>query len=144
MATSSLLTEAQIAGLDRHAGTYRPTEAMKQAVRNRDKHCRFPGCRRPARFCDLDHSIPFVKVGGKLVGPGTVYFNLGCLCRFHHQVKQAPGWHLEQDRGRFIWTTPTGMRLVVHPPPDDDDAEPADFAPYHPTDDHPADDLPPY
>jgi hypothetical protein len=36
------------------------------------------------------------------------------------------------------------MRLVVHPPPDDDDAEPADFAPYHPTDDHPADDLPPY
>jgi hypothetical protein len=31
------------------------------------------------------------------------------------------------------------MRLVVHPPPDDDDAEPADFAPYHPTDD-----LPPF
>jgi hypothetical protein len=34
--TSSFLTEAQIAGLDRHAGTYRPTEAMKAAVRNRD------------------------------------------------------------------------------------------------------------
>jgi hypothetical protein len=80
-----------------------------------------------------------VKLGGKLVGPGTVYFNLGCLCRFHHQVKQAPGWHLEQDHGRFIWTTPTGLRFIVHPPPDDDDAEPADFAPYNP-----ADDLPPF
>jgi hypothetical protein len=81
-----------------------------------------------------------VKVGGKLLGPGTVYFNLGCLCRFHHQIKGMPGWHLQQDHGRFIWTTPTGIRFVVHPPPDDDgDTEPADFAPYHP-----ADDIPPY
>ena len=132
---SSFLTEDQIAGLDRNAGTYRPSEAMKRAVRNRDKHCRFPGCRRPARHCDIDHSIAFVKVGGKLLGPGTVYFNLGCLCRFHHQVKQLPGWHLEQDHGRFIWTTPTGIRFIVHTPPDDDGAEPPDFASYNPGDD---------
>ena len=134
---SSFLTEDQIAHLDRNAGTYRPSAAMKQAVRNRDKHCRFPGCRRPARHCDLDHSVAFVKVGGKLVGPGTVYFNLGCVCRFHHQIKAMPGWHLEQDRGRFIWTTPHGMRFVVHPPPDDDGAEPPDFH-------NAGDDLPPF
>jgi hypothetical protein len=123
---SSFLTPEQIAALDAHAGTYRPSEAMKRAVRNRDKHCRFPGCRRPAKFCDVDHSIAFVKVGGKLLGPGTVYFNLGCLCRRHHQVKQMPGWHLEQDRGRFIWTAPNGMRFIVHPPPDDPDDPEAD------------------
>jgi hypothetical protein len=76
-----------------------------------------------------------VKVGGKLVGAGTVYFNLGCLCRFHHQIKQLPGWHLEQDHGRFIWTTPTGMRFIVHPPGDEGDEEPADFPSYHPADD---------
>jgi len=139
VAQSAFLTADQIAHLDQGAGTYRPSEAMKRAVRNRDKHCRFPGCRRPARYCDLDHSIPFVKVGGKLVGPGTVYVNLGCLCRFHHQIKQLPGWHLEQDHGRFIWTTPTGMRFIVHPPGDEGDEEPADFPSYHP-----ADDIPPY
>lgn len=38
-----------------------------------------------------------------------------------------PGWHLEQDRGRFIWTAPNGMRFIVRPPPDGDDDEPADF-----------------
>ncbi len=51
---SSFLTEEQIAALDRGAGTYVPSKAMKAAVRSRDKHCRFPGCRRPARLCDLD------------------------------------------------------------------------------------------
>jgi hypothetical protein len=102
---------------------------MKTAIRARDKHCRFPGCRRPARHCDLDHTIPFVKVGGRLVGPGTVYSNLGALCRFHHQIKAMPGWHLEQERGRFIWTTPKGMRFVTYPPPDEGGAERPDFGP---------------
>jgi hypothetical protein len=136
----SFLTEEQITELDKRAGTYAPSAAMKRAVRLRDDHCRFPGCRRPARHCDIDHSIAFVKVGGKLVGPGTVYFNLGCVCRFHHQVKQMPGWHLEQDRGRFIWTAPNGMRFIVHPPPDGDDDEAPDFARIT----NPADDIPPF
>ena len=136
---SSFLTDEQIASLDRGANTYVPSKALKAAVRNRDKHCRFPGCRRPARHCDLDHSIAFLKVGGRRVGPGTVYFNLGAVCRFHHQIKQLPGWHVEQDRGRFIWTTPQGIRFVVHPPPEDANAEPPDFGRYNP-----ADDIPPY
>ncbi len=40
-----------------------------------------------------------------------------------------PGWRLDQDdRGRFLWTTPNGIRFVVHAPPDDG-AEPPDFGP---------------
>jgi hypothetical protein len=96
---------------------------MKRAIRARDKHCRFPGCRRPAKFCDIDHTIAF-QVGGR-----TVYANLGCPCRMHHQVKQLPGWHLEQDHGRFVWTAPNGIRFIVHPPGDgDDEDDHPDFA----------------
>ncbi|HUR73843.1 MAG TPA: DUF222 domain-containing protein, partial [Sporichthya sp.] len=130
---SSFLTEEQIAHLNKDKDTYKPSPAMKRAVRNRDKHCRFPGCRRPARHCDVDHTIAF-QIGGR-----TVYFNLGCICRFHHQIKAMPGWHLEQDRGRFIWTTPNGMRFITYPPPDDGGEEPADFPSYNPDDD-----LPPF
>ena len=68
------------------------------------------------------HTIAF-RIGGR-----TVYVNLGCVCKFHHRVKHMPGWHLEQDaRGRFTWTTPTGIRFITRPPPGDGDEAP-DFA----------------
>ena len=58
----------------------------------------------------------------------------------HHQVKHLPGWTLVQDRGRFIWTTPNGIRFIVYPPPDDDgEDDHPDFLRLNPTDD-----LPPF
>ena len=117
---SSVLTPEQIAELNRGADVYVPSPAMKAAVRRRDKHCRFPGCRRPARQCEIDHTLAFVKAGGR-----TIYTNLACVCRFHHQIKQAPGWHCEQDdRGRLTWTTPTGLRFITRPPPDEGEEAP--------------------
>jgi hypothetical protein len=88
----SFLTDEQIAHLDRGANTYTPSEAMKRAVRNRDKHCRFPGCRRPARQCDVDHSLAF-KAGGR-----TVYFNLGCV-RLSHKSRVDPASGEPVSRG---------------------------------------------
>jgi hypothetical protein len=42
--------------------------------------------------------------------------NLGGACRTHHQVKQRPGWHLEQpEPGTFIWVTPAGRTYTVTP-----------------------------
>ncbi len=109
---TAVLTAEQIARLDRGANSYVPSEAMKNAIRARDKHCRFPGCRRPAIHCDLDHTIAF-KVGGR-----TVFINLGCICRFHHKIKHMPGWHVTQDtEGTFTWTNPTGEIFTVRPPP---------------------------
>ena len=32
--------------------------SLARWVRTCDRHCRFPGCRRPAVMCDLDHVIP--------------------------------------------------------------------------------------
>ncbi len=124
---SPVLTAEQIARLDRGANTYVPSPAMKTAIRARDRHCRFPGCRRPAVHCDIDHTIPFdlsFKAGGR-----TVYANLGCVCRFHHRVKQFPGWHVSQDSGgAFTWTDPTGRVFITRPPPPDGE-EPPEFCP---------------
>ncbi len=97
---------------------------MKAAVRARDKHCRFPGCRRPAVHCDVDHTVAF-KIGGR-----TVYINLGCICRFHHQVKQMPGWNCYQmTEGNFTWLDPGGRVFVTRPPPPDGDEPPEFWAP---------------
>ena len=39
--------------------TYRPPADMTRTVIARDVHCCFPGCRRTARYNDLDHIKPF-------------------------------------------------------------------------------------
>jgi hypothetical protein len=101
---------------------------MKAAVRARDKHCRFPGCRRPAIHCDIDHTNPFnlaIKTGGR-----TIYTNLGCICRFHHQVKQMPGWHVTQNQdGTFTWVDPGRRVFITRPPPPDGEEPPEFWAP---------------
>lgn len=92
------------------AMTYRPGRALTRAVRARDVTCRFPGCRRAARRCDVDHTVPHPH------GP-TAGCNLACLCRMHHRAKHRAGWRLEQlSAGRLRWTSPSGRVLVTDPP----------------------------
>ncbi|OAZ44276.1 hypothetical protein A9Z40_12865, partial [Microbacterium arborescens] len=50
--------------------TYRPTAAMSRLLKARDQHCRFPGCRRAAIRCELDHTIDYA------LGGHTHIFNL--------------------------------------------------------------------
>lgn len=89
--------------------TYRPSEALARAVRARDVTCRFPGCRRAARGCDLDHTVPHPD------GP-TASCNLACLCRMHHRAKHRAGWVLEQlTDGRLRWTSPAGVVAETEP-----------------------------
>jgi hypothetical protein len=86
---------------------YRPTPTLRHLVNLRHTTCVFPGCRRPATQCDADHTIPYDD-GGK-----TCLCNLAPLCRHHHQVKQTPGWNLDQTSpGILTWTTPSGRRYT--------------------------------
>jgi hypothetical protein len=87
---------------------YQPSPTLRHLVKIRSPRCGYPGCRRPATRCDDDHTVPHHK-GGR-----TCECNLHPLCRHHHQVKQAPGWHLAQPRpGVLIWTTPSGRTYTT-------------------------------
>jgi hypothetical protein len=87
---------------------YRPSAALRHLIEIRHATCVFPGCRRPAAQCDIDHTIAY-KRGGK-----TCLCNLAPLCRHHHDVKQTTGWTLEQTSpGTLTWTTPAGRHYTV-------------------------------
>ncbi|MGD0687640.1 MAG: HNH endonuclease signature motif containing protein, partial [Streptosporangiaceae bacterium] len=104
--------ETEACGHARETRAYQPSPALRHLIKTRDQTCSFPGCRRPARRCDDDHTQPFDQ-GGR-----TCECNLSPLCRRHHAAKQAPGWHLQQPQpGVLTWTFPSGRTRTVTPPP---------------------------
>ena len=91
--------------------SYRRTASMARLLRARDRHCRFPGCRRPAIRCELDHTFDYA-----LGGPTDVR-NLCHLCQRHHSMKQFTSWGVRQLGGGVLeWTSPTGRVYIDHPP----------------------------
>jgi hypothetical protein len=98
--------------LDYSRKTYRPPANLTDHVIARDHTCRFPGCRRKALLCDLDHREPF-SAGGETSGD-----NIGALCTRHHRAKHSAGWRVKHGPdGTSTWTSPTGHRYRV-PLPD--------------------------
>ena len=88
--------------------TYEPPQALVDFIVARDRRCRFPGCRQPARVCDIDHAIAW-EDGGK-----TSNGNLGLLCRRHHRMKTHGGWNLASfEDGSCRWTSPQGKIFHV-------------------------------
>lgn len=82
---------------------YRPSKAIARALRARDRHCRFVGCRQPVHRCDLDHTHD-AHAGGR-----TDVCNLANLCRRHHILKHHTAWQVRQLPGGILeWTSPTG------------------------------------
>jgi hypothetical protein len=47
----------------REAAGYVPPPRLRHLITVRQQRCAFPGCRRPARRCDLDHTIPYDNGG---------------------------------------------------------------------------------
>jgi hypothetical protein len=89
---------------------YELSPRLRHLIETRSTRCTFPGCRRPARRCDQDHTLPYDQ-GGR-----TCECNLGPLCRYHHRAKQTQGWHLEQrEPGVMAWTVPSGRRYITVP-----------------------------
>jgi hypothetical protein len=102
--------ESGVCTHSRESSGYRPPPALAHLIRVRQQTCSFPGCRRPARRCDEDHTIPYEQ-GGR-----TCECNLSALCRAHHRAKQAEGWHLSQpEPGHLTWTLPHGRTYQVTP-----------------------------
>ncbi len=97
---------------ERESKGYRPAPSLRHVVNVRQRSCGFPGCRNPAARCDQDHTIPHGQ-GGR-----TCECNLACLCRRHHQAKQAQGWWLDQpEPGVLVWHLPHGRSYQVEPGP---------------------------
>ncbi|WP_036329024.1 HNH endonuclease signature motif containing protein [Microbacterium sp. B19] len=89
---------------------YRPSPAIQRFVRARDVHCRFPGCRRPARACEIDHSEDHAR------GGPTARTNLACLCTRHHTLKTETSWTARQGPdGSIEWTSPLGNTVTERP-----------------------------
>lgn len=91
---------------------------LKRFVRLRDGRCRFPGCNRAARDCELDHTVPWAH-GGE-----TAHDNLAALCAHHHHLKHETAWSVERvsdglngRAGTLSWTSPTGRMYVTEPDP---------------------------
>lgn len=77
--------------LDQGRRTDVPSRAQRRALRHRDKHCRFPGCDRPARWTDAHHIVHWTR------GGPTDLDNLVLLCRRHHKMCHEGGWDLVRN-----------------------------------------------
>ncbi|WP_167735359.1 HNH endonuclease signature motif containing protein [Rhodococcus sp. 1R11] len=94
---------------------YRPDALTTAAVRLRDRHCRFPGCHRPADRCQLDHVIPFDHAN-PLGGGWSTVNNLQCLCEYHHSVKTAGYWTaVILPGGAILWTSTSKTTRITLP-----------------------------
>lgn len=88
--------------------SYRPGADLTGTIAARDATCTFPGCRVPARRCDLDHITPFDPERPAV--EQTHAGNLHALCRHHHQLKTIGTWGVTRDprSGTTTWTDPLG------------------------------------
>lgn len=94
--------EQSLAALDLHPTDRFARARLARHIQLRDRRCSFPGCRRPARKCALDHTQDHSDGG-----PSTSW-NLGPVCDHHHLLfKHTLGWQLHQpEPGIFRWRSP--------------------------------------
>lgn len=99
--------------IDLGRSRYELSEPLRRWIIARDRTCRFPGCRRRATACQVDHIEPWDD-GGR-----TDAANLHALCTRHHQLKTHTGWRVSRDPvdGRTTWISPLGRTYVVDPAP---------------------------
>ena len=95
------------------------TRAQRLALIVRDGGCCFPGCERPAAWCEAHHVIPWQD------GGPTDVDNLCLLCRYHHREFERRGWRVEMSDGVPQWIPPPfidldrrPVRNTAHHPPD--------------------------
>jgi Domain of unknown function (DUF222)/HNH endonuclease len=77
--------------------------AQRTALAVRDRHCRYPGCDRPAAWCVAHHIRPWAA------GGNTDLENLVLLCQEHHTQVHADRWTFTR--------TPDGSYTATPQPP---------------------------
>jgi hypothetical protein len=89
---------------------YKPTKAMRDFLELRDGTCRWKGCNRQAKHCEIDHTQAWEH------GGPTDCDNLSHLCPEHHRSKHETTWQAKQLAGGIIqWTSPDGRSYVTEP-----------------------------
>ncbi|HZN20175.1 MAG TPA: DUF222 domain-containing protein, partial [Micromonosporaceae bacterium] len=86
------------------------TGALRRALVLRDGGCAFPGCDRPARWCQGHHVQSWAD------GGPTRLSNIALICTFHHRLLHHGGWsvHIAPD-GRPEFTPPTWVDPAQRP-----------------------------
>jgi len=86
---------------------------LRRAVARRDRRCRFPGCDRRPRACQVHHLVPWSE-GGE-----TSLCNCCLVCPFHHLIViHQWGWRLTLNPdGTTTAVSPDGHTLHSHAPP---------------------------
>lgn len=76
---------------------------QRLALAARDGGCLWPGCTRPASYCEAHHCDHFAEDDGRTdIDRGAL------VCRFHHMFLHNKGWRIKREgKGPFI----------LHPPP---------------------------
>ena len=94
--------------------------AIRRALEQRDRSCRFPGC--DSRFCDAHHIVHWAD------GGSTRLDNLVLLCRHHHRAVHEEGYGIVRSDARatdgsygrdcdLVFTRPDGRTLSHVPAP---------------------------
>jgi len=77
------------------------SNTLRKALKIRDGHCRWPGCERPASWCDGHHLVHWIHGGETNLG------NLILLCRRHHRMVHEGGWQLIKSDRQIVVIAPT-------------------------------------
>lgn len=96
--------------LDLGHSTRTVTAAQWRALRIRDRHCQWWGCRRPASWSDAHHLKHWAD------GGPTDLDNLVLICRYHHTLIHRGGWKLTGKPGHLTLVRPDGTVLANAPP----------------------------
>lgn len=106
----AVVSDLQAPPVDPENGYWIP-DALREWVKARDLTCRYPGCDRPIKFCDLDHTIAWDD------GGPTHASDLKGYCRHHHMMKTfCDGWSETQlPDGTIVVTTPVGRTYTTTP-----------------------------
>ncbi len=87
--------------------------ATRAAITRRDAGCSFPGCDRPAPWCEAHHAIPW------WVGGLSDKLNGTLLCSRHHHIVHAKGYLPWITDTRVVWDLTPGRMPTQPLEPDD-------------------------